>query len=267
MTLFSLTECCALLAIDPKTFRRWIQQAHVELTPHPTDARIKYVTAEQIQQLAILHHRVLQPQPVAFPDPSTEVSAETPLRTISGTEMGPALAQTEAWPCLPEVDWAALFAPLETYVAALQAHLARLQSLCVQDLSPLDGAGSPEQKSKRARRPHPAESRRRRALPLIEYGAEGRYVVICPQEGELALEPDSPEWFTWFASLGSFRFLGQQGRLWARRGYDHETTRYWYATRTIHQRVYRRYLGGSETLTIAPLEQMAANLQASVTVQ
>jgi len=53
---------------------------------------------------------------------------------------------------------------------------------------------------------NPAELRARaRLIPLIEYGAAGTYVVICPQEGELALPPDSPEWFGWFATLSSFR--------------------------------------------------------------
>ena len=45
------------------------------------------------------------------------------------------------------------------------------------------------------RRLHPAELRARsRVIPLIEYGARGTYVVICPQEGELHLTPNSPEW-------------------------------------------------------------------------
>src|SRR5258708_22851367 len=63
------------------------------------------------------------------------------------------------------------------------------------------------------RRPHPAELRARsRVLPLIEYGAAGTYVVICPQEGELLLTPDSPAWFDWLATLSSFRFVGKPGR-------------------------------------------------------
>jgi len=64
--------------------------------------------------------------------------------------------------------------------------------------------------------PHPAEARARsRVLPLIEYGACGTYVIICPQEGELSLVPDTPEWFVWLASLSSFRFTGKYGRFTA----------------------------------------------------
>lgn len=88
------------------------------------------------------------------------------------------------------------------------------------------------------RRFHPAEIRARsRVLPLIEYGAHGSYVVICPQEGELHLTPDSSEWFDWLATLSSFRFVGQQGRFSAyRKG---RMSRRWSAYRTIHQHDYQ----------------------------
>ena len=35
--------------------------------------------------------------------------------------------------------------------------------------------------------------------PLIEYGAQGPYVIVSSQEGELHLVPDSAEWFEWLA--------------------------------------------------------------------
>jgi hypothetical protein len=42
----------------------------------------------------------------------------------------------------------------------------------------------------------PAEVRARsRVTALIEYGAQGQYVAVCPRQGVLALVPDSPEWF------------------------------------------------------------------------
>ena len=112
--------------------------------------------------------------------------------------------------------------------------------------------------------PHPAEKRTRSLLPVIEYGAEGLYVIISPQEGELQLTPDSPEWFAWLASLASFRFVGKQGRVSVCRGYDHGPTRSWYAYRYIHQRNYKHQLGTTEHLTLARLEQAAATLQSHV---
>jgi len=113
-------------------------------------------------------------------------------------------------------------------------------------------------------RPHPAESRRRRLIPLIEYGAAGCYVVICPQEGDLHLCPDSPEWFAWLASVSSFRFVGKGGRFTACRVYDKGPTRSWQAHRFIHQHLYKPHLGVTECLTIDRLEQAAAKLQSYV---
>src|SRR5229473_2416241 len=112
------------------------------------------------------------------------------------------------------------------------------------------------------RRLHPAEIRARsRVLPLIEYGAYGSYVVICPQEGELHLTPDSSEWFDWLATLSSFRFVGQQGRLST---YRNSGRSCWMAYRRIHGRRYDFGLGNTKLLTIAHLEQMAATLQSYV---
>jgi hypothetical protein len=107
---------------------------------------------------------------------------------------------------------------------------------------------------------HPTE-KRNRLIPLIEYGARGRYVLICPEAGELHITPDSPEWFAWLASLSSFRFVGQEGRFSARRGYNQRPNRCWYAQRGIHQKNYSKYIGVSEHITTACLEQIAVHFQ------
>src|SRR5262249_30885739 len=98
-------------------------------------------------------------------------------------------------------------------------------------------------------------------LPLIAYTATGSYVVICPTHGELDLLPDSAEWFEWLATLSSFRFLGQQGRLSASRSSGRPC---WMAYRRIHKRCYTYGLGNTKRLTLAHLEQMAATLQSYV---
>ena len=54
-------------------------------------------------------------------------------------------------------------------------------------------------------------------LPLIEYVQEGDYVVLCPKHALLSLQPDTPEWFAWLATLSSFRFVGKASRLTAHR--------------------------------------------------
>ena len=44
-------ECCTMLGVDPKTLRNWLRHAHLQFVAHPTDARLKCLTAEQVQQL------------------------------------------------------------------------------------------------------------------------------------------------------------------------------------------------------------------------
>src|SRR6266496_440387 len=60
MTSLSFIECCQLLAVDPKTLRQWLTQAQMSLHAHPSDARIKCLTSEQVFVLANLHDRLLQ---------------------------------------------------------------------------------------------------------------------------------------------------------------------------------------------------------------
>jgi len=92
-------------------------------------------------------------------------------------------------------------------------------------------------------------------LPLVEYGAQDKYVVISPEHGLLDFEPDSPEWFAWLATLPSFRFMGKLGRFTVHRGGSMS------ASRHMRNRSYHQPLGKTESLTIAHLEQAAATLQ------
>ena len=104
-------------------------------------------------------------------------------------------------------------------------------------------------------------SRGRPVLPLIEYGADDQYVVICPEHGELFLTPSSADWFGWLSTLSSFRFIGQNGRLSASRNRGRDT---WVAYRRIHCHRYNHTLGHTTDLTLDCLEQMAAQLQSYV---
>ncbi|GAC1390734.1 MAG: hypothetical protein NVSMB38_09290 [Ktedonobacteraceae bacterium] len=69
MTLIFLTDCCRLLDIDPKTLRRWLDLAPVGLLPHPTDARIKAISAEQLHHIATAHRRMLTALSEPAPSP------------------------------------------------------------------------------------------------------------------------------------------------------------------------------------------------------
>jgi len=264
MTSLSFIECCHLLAVDPKTLRQWLAQAQMSLHAHPTDARIKCLTSEQISILAHLHGRILQASELApacaSPTPSEGQSCVPPA-------------------VVPDVDLQTRLMQVETQVATLQAQITALALQLLQEreqrteqrllrleaqlsstreplLSPSVHSMPPEQATSPLTCP-PTE-KRSSVIPLIEYGARGQYVLICPNEGELHLTPDSPEWFAWLETLNSFRFVGQQGRLSASRNRGRPC---WMAYRRIHGHCYNYGLGNTKRLTTAHLEQMAATLQ------
>jgi hypothetical protein len=282
MTLVSFTDCCAWLGIDAKTLRNWLRQANLAWAAHPKDARLKCLTREQVEQLATLHARPL-PSPLSPPPARSFVAPAKPESEAQLLESSLHLPTSSA-----EVDLRKRLACLETQMTLMQEQLAQL-ALCLlgerevryeQRLKALEArlpqkldppacppapqapvAKAPPQGPSTCGRPvHPAELRARsRLIPLIESGAGGTYVVICPQEGQLHLTLDSPEWFDWLARLSSFRFIGKQGRFTAyRKG---RMSRRWSAYRTIHQHDYQHYLGTTDHLTIDCLEQMAAKLQ------
>jgi hypothetical protein len=264
MTMLPLIDCCEMLTIDPKTLRHWLRQAAIPLQPYPTDARVKCLTLAQVQSLAALHGRALRPPPV-FPSGSGTSPASP-----AEADLHQQLASLEAQVALLHQQLAHLTSVLllgqQTSVDQPRASLAALvpptgpQRPYSPELPQKEGISQAEA----GPRAHPAESRRRPLLPLIEYGAQGSYIVICPQEGELHLRPDSPEWFAWLACVSSFRFVGKCGRFTACRVYDKGPTRSWQAHRVIHQRHYKPHLGVTEHLTIDCLEQAAARLQSYV---
>ncbi len=64
---YTLDECYAALDVHPKTFRRWLEQAKMTPERSRADERIKFLTSEQVAQLARLHDRpwppLVRPQP------------------------------------------------------------------------------------------------------------------------------------------------------------------------------------------------------------
>jgi hypothetical protein len=252
MTLISVTDGCRQLAIDRKTLHRWLAQAQLTLEPHPSDAREKGLTRDQLLLLARTHHRSLPPLPEERPAPA-----------LTG--------QSEQWPLPPEL--LELLQPLRelpAQLAALQQQLAALtQVLPPPPVTPSQAlVGAPTAAKVPARaRPAAASATKRpgppaHVLPLIESGRQGHYVLICPKHGLITLEPDSPAWFAWLATLSSFRFVGKQGRLTAHREVERLPRAAWRAHRQIRNHTYNLHLGQTEDLTTAALEQAAAALQA-----
>ncbi|MFL5706030.1 MAG: hypothetical protein ACJ8AG_24865 [Ktedonobacteraceae bacterium] len=288
MTLLPVADGARLLGIHPKTLHHWLQQANVPFTTHPTDARMKCVTEEQIQQVAVLHSR-----PLYSPATTGPVMPQEPALLTLEPETG--YQQTaQALPMFfsQETELIQRLLSLETRVVTLQEQLAQLALTLLQErersferritvleslMQPLVGRQMPDPPTpeaeqeppgpRRVPRPlHPVEQlARSRRPPLIEYSAQGSYVIISSQEGEVHLEPNSRAWFDWLATLSSFRFIGPVGRFTAHRGYKQgQQTLYWSASRCVRRHTYKHYLGVTESLTIASLEHVAARLQSDI---
>jgi hypothetical protein len=91
MTAIPQMECCTMLGIDPKTLRNWLRHAHLHFVAHPTDARLKCLTLEQVQQLATLHARPIAPLAAASPVLRQEAtplpSTLSPLPSLNNTRL------------------------------------------------------------------------------------------------------------------------------------------------------------------------------------
>ncbi len=290
MTPIAQMDCCTMLGIGPKTLRNWLRHANMPFSIHPTDARLKCLMLEQVQQLATLHARPLQMSPPACPALGTAVTPrDWSPGQMAATQANPASPVSPTRSLSEEAELRKVVCGLEAKVLTLQEQLTQLTFELLRErtqrseqrLSALEALLSPhaarscsaqELVSVVDQRPHSpsvpqrplqqAELRARsRILPRIEYGAQGLYVLICPQEGVLSFAVDSPQWFDWLASLVSFRFLGSQGRFSA---YREGQTRSWKAYRTFHGRSHKRSLGITDRLTIARLEEVAASLQSEM---
>jgi len=240
--------------------------------------------------LATLHARPLQLSPPASPALPDEVTPHASSQGHTAAQANEASPVSTTSSLSEEAELRKAVCGLEAKVLTLQEQLTQLtlellrerSERSEQRLSALEallsahpGRSSSAQElmplaEPRAHRPlapqralQPAELRARsRVLARVEYGAQGRYVLICPQDGALAFTTDSPEWFDWLASLTSFRFIGPQGRFSA---YREGQTRSWKAYRTFHGRSHKRSLGTTDRLTIARLELVAASLQSEMT--
>jgi hypothetical protein len=271
MPFISSADCCRRLAIDPKTFRRWVKQAQLELSPHPSDGRSKGLSLEHLQQLAAAHQRTLAPG-------QGEPPAQSAKSLAQGTRESP---PPSAQACLELLGaltaLCAQLAALHEQLAPLMAQLGQqglqTEATCGPQAAergePDPVGGSTELSPASAEReslakPEPAEPPRHPppVLPLVEYGSEGHYVVICPKEGRLNLQPDSPEWFAWLETRSSFRFVGQAGRFTAHREVSRLPTAVWRAHRKIRNHTYNQRLAHTQDLTTSVLEQAAATLQA-----
>lgn len=271
MPAFSLAVSCHMLDVDPKTLRRWLRLARVSPRPAPLDARTRCLTLPQLQRVARLHAR---PLPSAPSIPSVPSPLPTPVPSV----LPPASA--------PDPNLQAALSSLQDRVSLLQEQMAQLTAALIRERDlrlqqlvgvtvplrpppeaasspqpPLASAPSPVPLKPLPRHPHPP------VIPLIEVRDDGSVLLICPQRGILPLVHDTPEWFEWLASLPSFRFQGPQGRFGAqRKTIGGLPTREWRAYCHYKNRQHGFYLGMTEHLTVAHLEQMAATITARLAI-
>ena len=275
MTLMSLADGCRLLAIDPKTLRRWLRLAHLSVQAHPSDTRLKCVTREQLEHVAGMHRRtwpeasepLVSPAPSALGEGSTASVWSSVASEVSGsmTELGQQLSSLQSQVAMLQHQLALLTEQIpkegQWCISSIKLSVESSPDISVESSLDPSVESSPEKETILAsidRRKHP------HVLPLVEYGAKGTYVVISPEEGVLSFEPDSPEWFAWLSTLPSFRFIGKGGRFTAFRGYQSTARTSWWAHRQIHNHSQRRRLGLTDSVTLDCLELAASSLQALV---
>jgi len=263
MPFVSLAQAARRLGIDAKTLRRWLAQAQLHPQPHPSDARITGITSEQLCLLATTHHRSLPALPGEFPAPAPTGPAPEPYPLPP--ELLELLQQLRAVPAelaavqqqLAELTQRLQQPPQAPAVPVSSCHdaAARVNNVGQRRAAPTAGRSHVSAASSSKRSPA-------HVLPLVEYVHVGHYVVICPKQGLLPLQPETPEWFAWLGTHTSFRFVGKAGRLTAHRELQCVSRAVWRAHRQIRNHTYNLRLGKTQDVTIAALEQAAAALQA-----
>jgi LuxR family maltose regulon positive regulatory protein len=79
----------------------------------------------------------------------------------------------------------------------------------------------------------------------------------------LQIVPESPAWFAWLHQVSSFAFWGKGGHYTARKEKRQRGEAYWYAYVGAGKKLAKKYLGKTADVTLARLEQVAAELQAA----
>ena|SRR5437016_3973543 len=120
-------DCCTMLGVDPKTLRNWLRHAHMQFVAHPIDARLKCLTQEQVQQLAVLHARPLHVSPAASPVLEDETTVlDSSERRTPATEENEAQFVSATTSLSEEAELRKAIGGLEAKVLTLQEQLTQL---------------------------------------------------------------------------------------------------------------------------------------------
>ncbi len=96
---------------------------------------------------------------------------------------------------------------------------------------------------------------------LIWYADQETY-KLCkhPDEQGLPITPGEQKWFAWLETVPSFSFVGRRGQFTARREARQWGEGYWYAYLRAGKKLRKKYVGKTDEVTLARLEQVAALL-------
>jgi hypothetical protein len=192
MALLPVADGARLLGIHPKTLHHWLKEANIPLAMHPTDARIKCVSEEQLHQVAYLHGRSLQAPAWVDPTSPPLMPPQAKYPHVSKPEEESASTPCSFLTCCgSEADLIHNLSRLETQVATLQEHVTQLSLalLKVQEQSiehrlttletllqalggkpfvappPLEGVQGPLCPARKPRPLHPVEQLARSRMP------------------------------------------------------------------------------------------------------
>ncbi|GCE15560.1 LuxR C-terminal-related transcriptional regulator [Tengunoibacter tsumagoiensis] len=100
------------------------------------------------------------------------------------------------------------------------------------------------------------------AYTLMWSSEDHMYVLHTSEHPPLLIKPENEEgWHAWLRVHASFSFQGQSGHLNVLKESRSRGSGYWYAYHTNAGRTRKHYLGRSEAVTFAHLEEVARDLQ------
>src|SRR5690349_17794359 len=89
--------------------------------------------------------------------------------------------------------------------------------------------------------------------------AERYEVQVSGEPAAFPMIGESQAWFAWLDAVSSFSFHSRSGRTCTvRKERVQRGNAYWYAYRRTSEKIVKRYLGRSASLTISRLEEIAA---------
>jgi LuxR family transcriptional regulator, maltose regulon positive regulatory protein len=80
------------------------------------------------------------------------------------------------------------------------------------------------------------------------------------KDGSVLVPLDTPDWYAWLEEHNTFHFEHPSGGFTARKERKQRGKAYWVAYRQVHKKLYKTYIGKSETLTHSHLCEVSEAL-------